>query len=74
MGIVGLAGSELLRVFILGAFWTVAEENFKQFHVCMCLYVYTRLGVPDGETVGPLFLLGLTQQQLSSGRHTCLNA
>lgn len=41
MRIVGLAGSDLLWVFILGAFRTVAEENFKRFHVsvhlCVCV-------------------------------------
>lgn len=47
MRIVGLAGSDLLRVFILGAFRTVAEENFKRFHVSVYLCVCVRLGVPD---------------------------
>lgn len=52
------------------------EENFKCFHVSAHLYVCVcaRLGVPDAvKTVGPLFRLGLAQQQLSSGRHTCLS-
>lgn len=62
------------KCLLCGYFEQWQRKNFKRFHVCMRLYVCVAGRAWRGETVGPLFLLGLAQQQLSSGRHIRLSA